>query len=870
MAGALPPVVAELVATNTEFMAKMAESKAAMEDVSKSGGGAFQKLSSIGGAALAGIAGGAVAVGAASVVMSVKFQDAMEQIHTQAGASQAEVDKMSTAILNMAGSVGTGPDELAAGLYHIESAGLRGAKALDVLKVAAEGAKVGHADLEDVTNALDGAIVSGIKGVQNYSQAMGALNAIVGSGDMRMQDLATAMGTGIAAVAKTAGMSLTDVGAALAVFGDNNIRGSKAAIYLRQAITGLVAPSAQAKSALGSIGIGSTQLGEDLRKPDGLMIVLDTLKQKLESSGMDATQQAQVLAHAFGGAKSSTGIEILLSQLDRLKSKYGDITKGANSFGADWQAEQKTAQFQLDQLGATMEATGIKIGNWLLPKLEDMAHFLENGVTWLEKNKDVAIALGVVIGGALATAIGAFTVNTLAKFITSVGQAASTLTTWLTGSISTSGMDAAATSAEGDATTMGTSFTEASTAVQTAMEEMAAAVAAAAEEISASLTTIDGEIATTKAEMSGLGGGGLVGPTGAPISSAATGAASGAEGAAAGAAGGAEGAAAGAGAGAAEGAGAGAAGGAVEGAAAGSRTLGIAGGLLTVTGLVVAGTTIFHEIRTEGKHEGAFAGQVSQETGGAIQTPVAKQLAKNLSVPQSQYNAEVAQIQQQMNNKATATTTAGDRAKDSTLKAQMAVLTQMKGQLAADTAKYGAGSVQAHNDAIALSSTANKWGAEHGISLKGINGEMTQSFLQLVALKASQAKLEASGSGNLEQSKYIKAVLENQLSNAKAVLSKDETAKASKQAIDQARQKVTDTETAIRTTTNHIDTLKAVADQITKTKDTYDSQKQVSEAIGKVNTDTSKLHSDLSTGIPIIKMPSQSGKLSGSITLKVG
>src|SRR5438477_9484454 len=92
------------------------------------------------------------------------FARAMELIHTQAGGTQAEVTSMSKALLGLAGQVGTGPEALAAGLYHVESAGLRGAKALDILKTAAEGAKVGNADLESVTNALIASVNSGVKG----------------------------------------------------------------------------------------------------------------------------------------------------------------------------------------------------------------------------------------------------------------------------------------------------------------------------------------------------------------------------------------------------------------------------------------------------------------------------------------------------------------------------------------------------------------------------------------------------------------------------------------------------------------------------------------------------------------------------------
>ena len=120
--------------------------------------------------------------------------------------------------------------------------GITGSKAMDLLRIASEGARVGGSDLVDTTNALDAVIASGIGGVKNYSQAMGALNAIVGSGDMTMQDLVDAMGTGLMAVAKSYGQTLPEIGAALATFGDNNIRGAKAATDLRMAMQAMQAP----------------------------------------------------------------------------------------------------------------------------------------------------------------------------------------------------------------------------------------------------------------------------------------------------------------------------------------------------------------------------------------------------------------------------------------------------------------------------------------------------------------------------------------------------------------------------------------------------------------------------------------------------
>ena len=82
--------------------------------------------------------------------------------------AKASSASLGTGVLNLAGQVGDDPDSLAQALYHIESSfqsvGITGPKALNLLKTAAEGAAVGHANLVDVTNALDATIASGVEG----------------------------------------------------------------------------------------------------------------------------------------------------------------------------------------------------------------------------------------------------------------------------------------------------------------------------------------------------------------------------------------------------------------------------------------------------------------------------------------------------------------------------------------------------------------------------------------------------------------------------------------------------------------------------------------------------------------------------------
>ena len=225
--------------------AKARDAGAAEDESAGMMAGAAEKfrLSSM---AMLGIGVAIGAIGYESIKSAISFQRSMEMISTQAGVPQKALARLQAGVLALAGQVGESPASLAAALYHVESSfasvGITGSKALALLKTAAEGAQVGGADLMDATNALDATIASGVGGIHSYSQAMGALNAIVGSGDMTMEDLAQAMGTGVIAVAKSFGQSIYQVGAALALFGDNNIRGAKAATDLRMAWQAMQAP----------------------------------------------------------------------------------------------------------------------------------------------------------------------------------------------------------------------------------------------------------------------------------------------------------------------------------------------------------------------------------------------------------------------------------------------------------------------------------------------------------------------------------------------------------------------------------------------------------------------------------------------------
>jgi TP901 family phage tail tape measure protein len=325
-------------------------------------------------------AGAVAAIGYESIKMASKFDSDMTLLVTQAGVAKDQMGVLKKGVLDLAGKVGQSPDSLAESLFHVESnfesMGISSSKALKLTETAAKGATVGHADLVDVTNALTAAVASNIPGVQNFDKAMGVLNATVGVGDMKMQDLASAFSSGMVATVKGFGLSIQDVGAALAVFGDNNIRGSLAGNQLRMSVMALGKPVSTAKEALDKLGLKTDTLAKDMQR-GGLKLALEDLVDRMHKAGIGAKEQGQIITDAFG-RKAGAGLNILVGQMDRLKSKYPALQEGANKFGSAWKDTQKTFAFQMKALQGSFDSLMIKIGLKLIPVVQRFVKFLND------------------------------------------------------------------------------------------------------------------------------------------------------------------------------------------------------------------------------------------------------------------------------------------------------------------------------------------------------------------------------------------------------------------------------------------------------------------------------------------------------------
>lgn len=400
-----------------------------------------------------------VGVGYESVKMAVNFQQTMEMLHTNAGTAQDAIAGLSQSVLDMASQVGAKPEDLAKGLYHIASAGngiWSTAQQLDILKIAAEGAAIGQANLDDTTYALTSTMASNIKGAETASSAMGILTATVGAGDMKMGDLNAAIGTGFLGTAASFGISLQSVGAALATLTDNGEHADAAATRLRMTWALMASPSKQATKMLSDLGLTSTdaaasvdaankvfaqtglsttKLATDLQQPNGMNVAMRDIAQHIKDAGLNASETDAILAKAFGGGRTDAAMLTMLQNLDRTDTKFQAINASAGDFSEKWASQQETANQQFKQAWAGIEADLIKLGDEILPTVtkdfNELAHYVQdvsnwfNGLNQEQKNfvihaAEVTLAVGpaLMIFGKIAT-----TLSTVGKGFSMVSKA---------------------------------------------------------------------------------------------------------------------------------------------------------------------------------------------------------------------------------------------------------------------------------------------------------------------------------------------------------------------------------------------------------------------------------------------------------------
>jgi TP901 family phage tail tape measure protein len=333
-----------------------ATTTAGVTDASEAAGVSLGSMGKIAGITALGLG----VAGAVMVKAAGNFQSATQHLVTDAGESQKNLAMVQAGILSISTATGTSAADITNAMYHIESAGIHGAAGLDVARIAAEGAKVGGADLDTVSKALVGTMATYYGNTTNAANAtqrstamMNELIAIVGSGDMKMQDLASSLSS-VAPIAAKAGISLAQVGGAIATMTSQNMTAQQATQDLGHTISSLLNPTSVQTNEMAAMGLSSQQVASQLGKK-GLTGTIAELTGAITSHMGKA---GTVLMSAFNQSTSAAqDANIMLKQLppsiQSVAKGYLDGTVSYNTWYAATKSLPLVARTMADQFATT-------------------------------------------------------------------------------------------------------------------------------------------------------------------------------------------------------------------------------------------------------------------------------------------------------------------------------------------------------------------------------------------------------------------------------------------------------------------------------------------------------------------------------------
>jgi len=378
---------------------------------------------------LGAVALGAAAVGAAMVGAAKdagNFETSMNQLVTSAGEAQGNLKAVSDGILKISVDTGTSTDQLAKGMYYIESSGHHGADGLNVLRVAAEGAKSENADLTTVSKALTTVMTDYHLPVNDATAAMNGLIATVQNGKTNLADLSSSMGQ-VLPVASSLGISFPQVAGAMATMTNAGMSSRQAAMNLAHVLVALEAPSGVATKSMQQVGLSAQQVRDALVSqglPAALQLIEDHVGKKFPAGSVEAETALKNIMGGLVGLKTAaqlTGgsLQTTEDNVKKITAAMNDASKGV----LGWDLVQTSFNFKLDQAKAAFSALMITLGTELLPIFGKVVGWVTQAVEaftqWESKTHMVEAALNVVV-----TAIG-FVVDGLGKLGDVVGQVVS-------------------------------------------------------------------------------------------------------------------------------------------------------------------------------------------------------------------------------------------------------------------------------------------------------------------------------------------------------------------------------------------------------------------------------------------------------------
>jgi TP901 family phage tail tape measure protein len=327
-----------------------------------------------------------VMAGKSAFNMAKDYEFSIQKIVGLTGVAQSEVNKWNKELLAMSPTVAKGPKELADALYFISSSGIKGAEALNVLKLSAKAASAGLGDTKEVADLLTSALNAYRGTGLTASYAMDVLVAAVREGKAEASGFSSAMGQ-IIPIASQLGVSFDQVAGGMAAITLTGSSSSQAAVYLKGVFNSLLKATTQGETALQKTGNSYAGLRKILGE-QGVIPLMQRLRDIQVKYG------DELLSDVLPNIRALTGYLSLAGKNFKYNTDLMNrVTNAGGSLAKAFAAVSDTIKFKYDSAISAAQVSLISLGKSVavsfLPILDRLVQKLEKTTLWFNSLSDV-------------------------------------------------------------------------------------------------------------------------------------------------------------------------------------------------------------------------------------------------------------------------------------------------------------------------------------------------------------------------------------------------------------------------------------------------------------------------------------------------
>lgn len=343
-----------------------------------------------------------IAAGKASITAARDFEFSMQKMVGLANVAQDSIKSWSDEVLQMGPEVAKRPQELAEALYFISSSGIRGAQALDVLKISAKAATAGLGETQDVANLLTSVLNAYAGTGITAAKAADILVAAVREGKGEADAFARTMGQ-IIPIAANLGVSFDEVAGGMAAITLTGASAANSAVYLKGIFNALVTASSAGEKALNAMGTSYLQLRQILAE-QGLIALLEKLRDLQARYGDEMLGDVIPNIRAMTGFLSLAGknFQYNVDLMNRVTDSAGSLNDAfasvAGTIKVKYDQALAAANASLISLGKTVAQAVLPILEWLVKQLQNLTDWFNSLTESEQRHKLIVVALTAALG----------------------------------------------------------------------------------------------------------------------------------------------------------------------------------------------------------------------------------------------------------------------------------------------------------------------------------------------------------------------------------------------------------------------------------------------------------------------------------------